>query len=46
MSAIYCKTCDAYYHLNCFELDDGGQDDDQNEAETGEIVIKLKNPLH
>ena len=29
MTAIYCKTCDKYYHLNCFELDE--DDDEENE---------------
>ena len=36
MTAIYCTTCDKYYHLNCFELDDDGveEEEKQNVAET------------
>ena len=29
MTAIYCTTCDKYYHLNCFELDDDGEEEEE-----------------
>ena len=38
MTAIYCQTCDKYYHLNCFELDDDVEEEDYvwlDVAETG-----------
>ena len=43
LTAIYCETCDQYYHLNCFELDDGGytdgeEDDSQGATESGNDV--------
>ena len=34
MTAIYCTTCDKYYHLNCFEMDDDGEEEQPNVAET------------
>ena len=37
MTAIYCKTCDKYYHLNCFELDEDEEEEEEHleEAERG-----------
>mgnify|MGYP001234727955 CR=1 FL=1 len=41
LTAIYCETCGKYYHLNCFELDDDGEEKKQpNEPKTSNDYLK------
>lgn len=31
LTAIFCETCNKYYHLNCFELDDDDAEEEEEE---------------